>query len=1109
MPQMITLLLFLLLLFVLSLTLLVTSNQVWVPFPTQYYPTNPTVHPRLYISKDIAKLKLLWNDNTLEATQIFKHELSKLMTSTSDWRDGSGWSVAALALATILSGGDQSYANRACNFYINKITDTPGGSYHGIEHFILGYDWLFNAPCFDATKKATYRAAMIAFSNANYNADLSSSWTYHDSDRTMSVTTGHLLAGLAILGEDHTNGVKLMDRGWTAFKYGLTPTVCPTDNWDGEPAFPVAKFFRSVAETGINLPGHDYAFMSDWRKIEPLWFALNELDVIDLEFPELEVWPKNSLQTWIWFIDPTNQYYHPIGDQQDTVSLIDDGGKYVYSYTAMMIDLSERYGYTTEAAWGRYFLDHLGRTPWGASEGDPMLWFIHSYNKSAIRLDLTSTMPRSFVGGFGRYQSTGLAIFRTDWSSSGNANDPKQVTWGAFWGFGAYPVDHIHDIAGSFFVWRQGEYLLTEPLNYGGTEAPCCMWNSLGLKNAALPNGNDAVHSTDGPIVYWPQAPAYLERGRIQENQLQNLDFVYSMINLDYAYNLKPNQWAACTGVCRQPVKAYTRHFAYDGRNIIIILDRLDLNAQTPLKATLRFRSSHPTILPEPLATDSVSMPSQMGHYRTIVKILQGNPICVKPACTTSSPTTARPTSPTLSPSKSPKTSKPSKSPSKAPSKSPKTSRPSTSPKISKPSKSPSRSPSKAPKISKPSKSPSRAPSKAPKMSKPSKAPLTFKPSKSPSTAPSKAPKTFKPSKSPSTAPSKAPKTFKPSKSPSTAPSKAPKTFKPSKSPSRAPSRSPKISKPSKSPSKAPSRSPHKTPSHAPSKAPKTSKPSKTPSHAPSKAPKSTKPSRAPSRSPTRPSKAPKTSKPSKSPSRTPSRTPHKTPSRAPSKAPKTSKPSKSPSRGPSKAPVTLKPTKRPSISAALSTWEVYDEKIIWANVDSGMIPREEFGGQARSTVASSSTHRLVTALQMDKSSVDPLILNGRSTTIISVPSNILFGGCAGDYISGMCLVISNKNKQLFNSSISYVVPEMDGITTPIPFRHIVGDLFGSLCWTVTSNITGPVYPVGSTTSIYHSVSSGNSIWATNTDNTLSFMNDVTVGSAELFTLDIEWGCVP
>src|SRR5262249_30017890 len=189
---------------------------------------------------------------------------------------------------------------------------------------------------------------------------------------------------------------------------------------------------------------------------------------------------------------------------------------------------------------------------YGLTDGDTMLWFTASWPDSAPRTDFRTQAPRYVLGGIGPEQHMGMGMFRSEWMASPSPTDGKQVTWGGLYAVGSYIVDHMHNSSGSFWLWKNGEYLLTEPWNYGGNEAatyPFTLWNSLSIPNEAVPNDNEA-YDNGGPVVYFNQDSAYLVRGLADEKD----SVFYALLNGDKNYNVPENIFAACTGTCRQPV---------------------------------------------------------------------------------------------------------------------------------------------------------------------------------------------------------------------------------------------------------------------------------------------------------------------------------------------------------------------------------------------------------------------------------------------------------------------------------------------------------------------------------------------------------------------------
>jgi len=345
--------------------------------------------------------------------------------------------------------------------------------------------------------------------------------------------------------------------------------------------------------------------MSDCWDLANSWFVLDELGYVN---PTLKSWWPNTIINLIHNIDPANTHFRWLGDTQSDPYFDVFSGD-IWSYTTNCIFNAERYGYTKEAAWGRYFLDNLSHPSWGIPEGDTMLWFTRSYDSSAARIDYRSdpTFPRYIMGGIGKDQRMGFGYFRSDFSAT--------ATWGGFAGVGNYFVDHMNNIHGSFFLWRNGEYLTTDPHQYGGEEAGP-IWNNLAIPNSVK-------YDEGGPIRYYNQGPAFMERGRVVTGSPLYQDVFYAMLNADQSYNLPYNQWAACQ-VCRTPVNTYRRHFVYDGGDFALVVDWVDL-AQ-PSWTAWRIRTNGHGITPTKFGANELNLPSDKGGYRTLVRFLYPDP---------------------------------------------------------------------------------------------------------------------------------------------------------------------------------------------------------------------------------------------------------------------------------------------------------------------------------------------------------------------------------------------------------------------------------------------------------------------------------------------------
>jgi len=375
-------------------------------FPLQYYPAKVSTTPRLWIKNDLPRLKQVYSDPNSPGATIFRHEINKLMsyqTACGDWRCESGWPAAALALAWRLTG-DPTYGTKAISTYIPHFDGVPHiiGRLQSITHYAYAYDWLQGHPNFTSAVKTDLAKKLVQWSDTQYAGDTTQvSYIAQDSDHLTAGITSHFISGLALYG-DHPNATILMDRGWIGVKVGY-------NNNSLIPFVSIEDMFN-VTKNGHPLPGWDYFWMSDGWDLQNLLYVLDELGYVsDLT----KNWWPTALISFIHNIDPANTHYRWLGDTQSGVMLASYSG-YIWSGVSNCIYMSERYGFTTEAAQGRYFLDHLTQTPWGIGEGDPMIFMARGYNLSAPRINYTNPsnaqIPRYLLGGVGVDQKNGLRV---------------------------------------------------------------------------------------------------------------------------------------------------------------------------------------------------------------------------------------------------------------------------------------------------------------------------------------------------------------------------------------------------------------------------------------------------------------------------------------------------------------------------------------------------------------------------------------------------------------------------------------------------------------------------------------------------------------------------
>ena len=586
--------------FFLTLTIMVIIkiSFSFVAFPQEYYPAKASPNnPRLWIKNDLERLKKVYADSTNVASSIFKNEINKMMSYSSydgDWRYASGWPVAALALAWRITG-NSTYGTKAIKTYLPYFDGKPKviGRLQSITHFALGYDWLLGHPDFTDQIRTDLENKMIAWSDSEYTSDTTVvSYIAQDSDHLTASTTSHFVAGLAMYGMND-KAVTLMDRGWTGIKQGYNDnTLLPNVS--------IEDMFNKT-KNGIPLPGWDYFWMSDGWDLQNLIYILDELGYVS---DVTKKWWPNAIKTFIHNIDPANTHYRWVGDTQSDVFLTTYTG-YIWSGVSNCIYMAEKYGFITEAAQGRFFLDNLNHASYGISEGDPMLFMAEVTTQPPLELMelLQLALPCQDISSMKGW------VKIKEWPMDFSELVGQKILHGGFSGIGNYLVDHMHAIHGSYFLWRNGEYLTTDPHNYGG-EAAGQIFNSLSIPNPVTDNEG-------GPLFYANQYAAFLERGRI--NADGKCEMFYSMLNANGSYNVPDYKYDTCNG-CGKPVKYYHRHFYYDGQDFVFIIDKVKMNYAN--YTAWRFRTQS-TQAPSQIASDSISVLSDKGNYRTLIRILE------------------------------------------------------------------------------------------------------------------------------------------------------------------------------------------------------------------------------------------------------------------------------------------------------------------------------------------------------------------------------------------------------------------------------------------------------------------------------------------------------
>ena len=620
-------------------TRVTAKTQSYAAFPRAYASrANATSRPRLLLSNaallDALRRKWGSDDPAAVAFQARADGL-KGASCASNYFCDQGYGAALLSLAYVVSG-DEAYGQSVCDEHLAIFTGTyanVGGNWMADTNWALVYDWLHSHSCFTASRKQTLRNKLISFSNgAAAESEKPDSSIAHDSDMNNNAVQSHLLGCLAILGDgSDDSATQMCDRGWTGLMFGF-------DANDALPAFPVVDMYRNTSGSGLPLPGYEYGPGDDVPGFQPLLSVLDDLGVVDdagIGAAIKDFFP-NAIENFIRFFDPAWTHWHWYSDTQDDTTLQGQAASALPTFISMLVYWAERFGFPDQASSGRFFLDtFLSKRNYIASS-DEIWWFLRSWNSSAPRVAYTVNASNpaapwlNAVSGLctDASQRTGVATFRSAWTSTKSPADAKQVTWGGMTATGYYVQDHMQPDFANVWFWRNGEYLLTDIRSYSGPEVTA-PFNSLGVVTPAH-TGFDLKAMLP---VYDPAGAPFMARGRARRGQ----GLIYAVVNEDQSFNLFPNPFAACKGACRGPVANASRHLLWSsdvnsGGNIALIVDRVVLHpAGAPTtKVYIRWRNNAPLKAPVVVASSAtnnvVSMYSSgTSSYRTLIKVMNVN----------------------------------------------------------------------------------------------------------------------------------------------------------------------------------------------------------------------------------------------------------------------------------------------------------------------------------------------------------------------------------------------------------------------------------------------------------------------------------------------------
>lgn len=586
----------LILLFILSISLFRTIHSQY-EFPPEYYPTK--AHPRIWLTEErLNTLKAARASNTPE-WQHFFNKVQDLMDPAREKAllDNNYFQYAGGIPYTALMyrlTGDTTYAAKA--YYFAMKADTLLHSIDayltaGTPYLAIGYDWIYDY--MSQSQKEAYARRIISFCNNLWHDALwdGSTLTYTciDTDRNLSGVAQNLMFGSALYGDNNTEAIKLLNRGWWIWQRGTSSDINSAEQ-TLRPS-PARRWILD-AVGGIFYTGLGYTIGTDIRSIAQIFSTLRTACNYDISHidPALAPFWANMIRGVIDQIDPPRKRLLNIGDFQDSPLI--DPERFV-PWTKRFFTIAsfeaERCGNAEWAAIGRGMLKSFK-----TSSDDPFNEFLFTTPNAPETDPYSANLPLIRVSNGVDY-----LFFRSNWSTAAN--------YGTFSAQGSEPVDHQSEDTGCFTLFKDDDYLTRSATGYMDVMDIGHLTNSMYISNKRK-NGSPRVRSGG-------ESKAFMARHH--ENQTEDL-FSYAMMQGDGQWNLSSGMYPQ-TGAdadSSRPVKTYRRHFFWAG-NYVVVFDRLRLKIAVPCKYRLR-------ALTEPTHTaNTITQLSPNGHQKLLHRTLE------------------------------------------------------------------------------------------------------------------------------------------------------------------------------------------------------------------------------------------------------------------------------------------------------------------------------------------------------------------------------------------------------------------------------------------------------------------------------------------------------
>lgn len=474
---------------------------------TSSLPDGP--HPRIWLTPGLkSQLIQKRSDNTQEWQAVKSWADRWLNESTSHGIDRL---IPIMGLMYQVTN-DVKYASRAKE-YINSVMlswdCSDGNGYRGSGWILpLAYDWLYDT--LSAQEKIIYYTKM------NECAELHKGHRFADSDEEMGNMRAIGFTGIATYGDNPEAAKHFNFARNTIWQDFAIPYL---DHGEGGAWMEGMRYGSNTMRYIL-----EYTFALETATGEDLW-ATNDF-------------PTQVILGMIHLTLPGNTVFLPYSDIEDTRYSI--GERQI-----KLMMLASHLRRSNTGAMAQFWL--TGKEV--LSQANLFYGYIFS-DVSAPQIDYREVLsPDYFAPGIG------IIISRSDWT-----DDATYMSFMSGWS----GVDHQHQDANTFQIFRKGEWLSKEVIGYDGPAVIIEAHNGIMIENAV----------NDGPNVFRHAGPAAIRKYALED------EYVYALGDAANRYNSDYHQ--------EYHVELAEREFVYLKPDIVITFDRIATKDDTKYKKLIQ-----------------------------------------------------------------------------------------------------------------------------------------------------------------------------------------------------------------------------------------------------------------------------------------------------------------------------------------------------------------------------------------------------------------------------------------------------------------------------------------------------------------------------------------